>query len=256
MRHHGGVRALLASITCEKGDLEGNLARHCDVIVQAGRAGCDVAVFPEFSLTGSVDPVDHPERAITLDDPHIERLAGAAHEVGVGALFGFAEACRGEFFITQAYAIGGRVDDVQRKRRLGDDERGFAIGSETALFAGGDTTFGTMICAEANADSLWDATAATGAPIAFYCSAPGLYERRATEGQWRDGFEWWGEAGLANARRQARRLALWVGMATQAGSTIDEDFPGIAALIDPDGEIVDRLPDWRPGTLVAEIPIT
>jgi predicted amidohydrolase len=35
---------------------------------------------------------------------------------------------------------------------------------------------------------------------------------------------------------------------------VDEDFPGIAALVGPDGEVVDELPDWRPGTLVVEIP--
>jgi hypothetical protein len=44
-------------------------------------------------------------------------------------------------------------------------------------------------------------------------------------------------------------------MATQAGSTVDEDFPGIAALIGPDGRIVDQLEDWRPGTLIVNAPI-
>ena len=44
-------------------------------------------------------------------------------------------------------------------------------------------------------------------------------------------------------------------MATQAGSAVDEDFPGIAALITPNGDVVERLPDWRPGTLVVEIPV-
>jgi 8-oxo-dGTP pyrophosphatase MutT (NUDIX family) len=48
---------------------------------------------------------------------------------------------------------------------------------------------------------------------------------------------------------------LWVGIATQAGATHDEDFPGLAALVSPDGEVVRRLPDWRPGTLVVDIPV-
>jgi len=41
-------------------------------------------------------------------------------------------------------------------------------------------------------------------------------------------------------------------MATQAGSTEDEDFSGLAALVSPAGEVA-RLPDWRPGSLVAEV---
>ena len=250
------MKVLLAAITCEKGDIEGNLAAHCGVLIDAGRADCDLAVFPEFSLTGSVDPEAHPEWAIAVDDDHIQRLASVAHTAGVGALFGFAEAHDDRYFITRGYAVGGRLAGWQRKRRLGDDEHGFSTGSDTARFGVGASGFGTIICAEAESADSWDATAATGAPVAFYCSAPGLYERRTTEAQWQDGFAWWCEAGLANAQRHAQRLGLWVGMATQAGSTVDEDFPGIAALIDPNGDIVARLPGREPGTLVVEIPIT
>ena len=41
-------------------------------------------------------------------------------------------------------------------------------------------------------------------------------------------------------------------MTTQAGATEDEDFPGLAALVSPDGQVA-RLPDWRPGSLVVEV---
>jgi predicted amidohydrolase len=44
-------------------------------------------------------------------------------------------------------------------------------------------------------------------------------------------------------------------MAGQAGSTADEDFPGLAALVRPDGTVTARLPDWRPGTLAVDIPL-
>jgi 8-oxo-dGTP pyrophosphatase MutT (NUDIX family) len=98
--------------------------------------------------------------------------------------------------------------------------------------------------------------AETGVQVVFLSSAPGLYGRRSSEESWRDGFEWWEGSGLADARRQAKRLGLWVGMATQAGSTVDEDFPGIGALIAPDGDVVARLPDWKPGTLVVDIPVS
>jgi hypothetical protein len=78
--------------------------------------------------------------------------------------------------------------------------------------------------------------------------------RRSTRRGWRDGHAWWVEQGLGDAVRHARRLGLWVAMATQAGATQDEDFPGLAALVSPSGEVV-RLPDWRPGTLAVEVPM-
>lgn len=89
----------------------------------------------------------------------------------------------------------------------------------------------------------------------FFCAAPGLYGRRTGEQSWRDGHAWWQTCGLTDARRHAARTRTWVALATQAGSTVDEDFPGLAALVSPDGEVVTRLPDWRAGTLVVELPL-
>jgi predicted amidohydrolase len=248
------VRLLLASIVCAKGDPEGNLRRHVEVLDEARRAGCELAVFPEFSLTGSVEPDRHPERAVPLDHPVVRRLTEATGEVGVAALFGLAEARGDRFAITQAYAAGGRLVGVQRKRHLGDDERGFAVATDTAVFDHGPARLGVVICAEAGVDHTWDASAAAGATVLLLCSAPGLYGRRVDEAGWRRGFTWWEGCGLGDARRHAERLGRWVAMATQAGSTVDEDFPGIAALVAPTGEVVARLPDWRPGTLVVDIP--
>jgi len=61
--------------------------------------------------------------------------------------------------------------------------------------------------------------------------------------------------GLGDARRHAKRTGAYVALVTQAGATVDEDFPGIAALVAPSGDVVSRLPDWRPGTLVVDVPL-
>jgi predicted amidohydrolase len=68
------------------------------------------------------------------------------------------------------------------------------------------------------------------------------------------GFDWWKGSALGDARRHARRQGLWIALAGQAGSTVDEDFPGLAALVGPDGDVTARLADWRPGVLLADIP--
>jgi hypothetical protein len=81
----------------------------------------------------------------------------------------------------------------------------------------------------------------------------GFHGRRTGEASWRSGFAWWEGCGLGDAVRHARRRGLWIALAGQAGATVDEDFPGLAALVRPDGTVTSRLPDWRPGTLVVEI---
>jgi predicted amidohydrolase len=52
----GVVRVTLAAIRCEKGQPDVNLRRHEQVLAEAAARGSDLAVFPEMSLTGSVDP--------------------------------------------------------------------------------------------------------------------------------------------------------------------------------------------------------
>jgi len=63
-----------------------------------------------------------------------------------------------------------------------------------------------------------------------------------------------GNRSLGDAGRHARRLGIWIALAGQSGATVDEDFPGLAALAGPRGTVTDRLPDWQPGTLTVEIP--
>jgi predicted amidohydrolase len=250
------VRCLLAAICCEKGDVPGNLASHLQLVVDAASAGCRLAVFPEMSLTGSADPAASPERLISLDYPAVARLAGASGDAGVGVCFGIAErAAGGRAYITQVFAAGGRVVGVQRKRHLGEGEHAYTLAAGSAVFEHAGIRFGVAICAEAGFDAPFDAAAAAGARLVLLPAAPGLYGRRSDEPSWCQGFSWWEDRGLGDARRQAQRLGLWIAMAGQAGSTADEDFPGLAALVRPDGSVAARLPDWRPGVLTVDVPL-
>jgi predicted amidohydrolase len=248
------MRLALAAMTAEKGGLEQNLERHVDILHEAARDGCDLAVFPEFSLTGSVDPLRTPDRLITIDADAIGAVAAETKAASVAAVFGIGEEATGGPFITQVYARDGTVVGVQRKRHLGEDEGGYSVSADDQTFDIGATRFAIAICAESGVDHPWDAAAAAGVGLVVFCSAPGLYGRREDEAAWRDGCTWWSGCGLAEARQHAARNKFWVAIATQAGSTEDEDFPGLAALVDPNGDVVAQLPDWRPGTLLVEVP--
>jgi predicted amidohydrolase len=249
------MRILLAAMECAKGDPAANLAAHEIVLRQAAQSGCQIAVFPEMSLSGSVEPATRPEWLLPLSSRYVTDLAALTATHGVAAVFGIAEKAR-EPHITQVYAHTGAVVGVYRKRHLGQGEEAFTPGRAPALFHLDGLGFGVAICAEHGVDYPFDEPSAAGAAMVFFCAAPGLYgPRRITEADWRRGFAWWESAGLADARRHAQRSGVWIAMATQAGSTVDEDFPGIAALIAPSGEVVARLPDWRPGLLTVDVPV-
>lgn len=249
------MRCLLAAVRCEKGDVAGNLACHLRLVAEAAGAGCDLVLFPEMSLTGSADPVSSPQWLITLAHPAVGRLAGASAESGVGVCFGIAErAPCGQPHITQVLAAAGRVAGVQRKRNLGEGEEAYTPASDTAVFDLAGTRLGIAICAEAGFDAPFDDAAAAGARLVLFPAAPGLYGRRTSDAAWRRGFSWWRDSSLGDARRHARRLGLWIALASQAGSTAGDDFPGLAALVSPDGTVTAQLRDWHPGSLTVDIP--
>jgi predicted amidohydrolase len=250
------MRILLAAMECAKGDPAGNLAAHERVLREAAGLGCRIAVFPEMSLSGSIDPATRSDWLLALSSPYVSSLAALTASYGVAAVFGVAEATTGGLaHITQLYAHSGVVAGVYRKRHLGDGEDAFTPGRSPALFQLDGLRFGVAICAEGGVDYPFDEPAAAGAEVVFFCAAPGLYgPRRDSEVDWRRGYEWWESSGLGDARRHALRTGAWVALTTQAGSTVDEDFPGIAALVAPSGEVVARLPDWRPGLLVVDVP--
>jgi predicted amidohydrolase len=251
-RKDGGMRLMLAAINCPKGDPGTNLATHIDELSKASAAGCDLVVFPEMSLTGSVDPRARPDRLVPLDAPVVAHLVAATADHHTAAVFGVAEAGR---YITQVYGSGGQIVGSYRKRHLGEGEEAYRPGTDLALWRLGPVAFGPAICAEADVDFAFDDLAAAGARLVVFCAAPGLSGRRRDDAAMKAGYDWWYGWGWGNARRHAMRTGAWVAMATQAGSTEDEDFPGGAALFGPTGDIAARLPDWRPGSLVVDVPI-
>jgi predicted amidohydrolase len=247
---------LLAALRSEKGATSENLARHRRVLCEARDADCAVAVFPEMSLTGSLDPTRTPELLIALDDPAVGAMAALTAETGVAAVFGLSErADDGAAHITQVVAERGRIVAVQRKRRLGEGEEGYTAVDEDATFELDGTRGAIAICAESRIDRPFAHAVAAGAKLVLFCAAPGLYGRRIDEAAWERGWEWWRAEGVGDARRHAREQQLWIAVATQAGSTHDEDFPGIAALVDPEGNVRAELPDWREGSLIVDVPV-
>ena len=229
------TRLLLTSVTCHKGDPDRNLALHRSLLADGAAQGCDLVVLPEMSLSGSVDPTRRPERLLDLRGAHVAALV--ASTMGMPAIcFGLAEA--GGPWITQCIAADGDLVAVQRKRLLGEDEEGFVASTDPAATWG---RFSMAICAEGGHDPAFEA----GTDVVLFCSAPGLYDDMAT------GVAWWEGEGIGQAVGHARRRGVWVAMSTQHGFTEDEEFPGIAALVSPDGEVVAKRMD---GTIAVDVP--
>jgi predicted amidohydrolase len=116
------------------------------------------------------------------------------------------------------------------------------------VFQSGGVTFGIAICADIENEQVFAECGRQGAHIVFELAAPGLYGEQATR-NWQSGYAWWEGMCQNHLSRYARDYGLWIGVATQAGRTIDEDFPGGGYVFAPTGERIYTTADWLPGAV-------
>jgi 8-oxo-dGTP pyrophosphatase MutT (NUDIX family) len=142
------MRVMLGTVRTHDESFELNTAAHLAMLEDASAAGCDLVVFPQFSLTGAIDPRSQPAGALAVDSGPVAELLDATARTGVGAIFGIAERSRDRFFITQLYAHGGSIHGICRRHHLGTGEEGFTPGEPGAVFRLGQARFAIALCAD------------------------------------------------------------------------------------------------------------
>lgn len=243
------MRLLLTAVRCEKGDLEGNLRRHLELLDRGAAASCDLVLLPELSLTGSA-----PAAAVPLEDPHVVALAHASRD-GPAVCFGLAEAGPGapdpRPAITQVVASAGRIVHVHRKAGVATDEQEhYRVGEGSDRLDLGQTSTMLALCAEIGLETAY----ASAPDLILGPAAPGLYgPRRATTDDWRRGFDWWRGQVLSDTARLLGPESV-LAVSTQAGATVDQDFPGWCGVVAPSGRVVVELPTWQEGCLAVDLP--
>ena len=246
----------LIQMFCEKAAIAENLERTARTIAEAATRGIDIVGFPEMSITGYADPTKQPEAIICLDGPEVAQVMKMTRGLPLTVLAGLIEENPGNKpFITQVVVRDGELLGFYRKRRIEDEEvEWFSPGDVVPVFGHGDLTFGVAICADIGSHEVFEACACQGAQIVFELAAPGLYGEQAMR-DWRAGFEWWEGECQKYLGQYTQEYGIWVAVATQAGRTMDEDFPGGGYVFAPGGERLFATPDWSVGAVYLEIDL-
>lgn len=250
------MRIALVQMRCEKGDISGNLERIGVEIASAVDRGVEIVAFPEMSITGYIDPALWPDAVIDLDSEPVRVFVGMTEGLTVTATAGFVERNPdGKPFITQIAASDGRLTGVYRKVTIIDEEaEWFSPGDEIPAFEHGGVPFGISICADIDNPAVFAAAARHGARFVLELAAPGLYGEQESR-DWRSGYDWWREKCADQLGGYAQEHGFFVAVATQAGRTVDEDFPGGGYLFGPDGATLAATKDWSEGVLDVDMPI-
>lgn len=250
------LRVGLVQMRCEKAATSLNLDEIERYLEEASDFNLDIICFPEMSITGYADPNKFPRAVIDLDGSEVDHILEMTRGKSTIVLTGLIEKNPdGKPFITQIVLQDRDLLGYYRKRRIVDEEADwFSPGKSIPVFKCGELTFGIAICADIGNSEVFAECARQGATFVFEAAAPGLHGDQATR-NWQAGFDWWKSECQKHLSQYTKKYDLWVAVATQAGRTIDEDFPGGGYLFAPDGCCLYSTPDWMPGITYLEIDL-
>jgi predicted amidohydrolase len=250
------IRIGLIQMRCEKAAMSENLPCTAHYYREAVKRGADIVGFPEMNITGYADPTRYPDAILRLDGPEVAQVLAMTHGQPATLLAGLIEANPpGKPFITQIVARDGQLVGLYRKTTIKDEEETwFSPGDGVPVFGDDGLTFGIAICADIGNQAVFAECARQGARIVFELAAPGLHGEQATR-DWQAGFDWWQGKCQEHLAHYAEEYGYWIAVATQAGRTVDEDFPGGGYLFAPGGRRAYATPDWSPGAVHLQIDL-
>ena len=249
------IKIGLVQMFCEKAAIEQNLNATQDYVNQANAQKLDFLCFPEMSITGYINPQRDLDAILSLESPPVARFVKMSQDNDLTLIAGIVEDNpTGTPFITQLVARHGQLTGYYRKINVADNEMElFDAGSEVKTFPNTEMPFGLSICADIDNPVIFRDNARAGAKLIFEAAAPGLYGSQANR-NWESGYRWWEEECKTKLGRYSRENNVYIAVATQAGRTRDEDFPGGGYLFGPDGSRMAATGNYSPGLLVVTLP--
>ncbi len=246
------MRITLAQVSSELGDVDANLERAADVMVQGGRESSDLVVFPELFLTGyALGQVD-TDVSMSGSDPRLMQLSAIAPETDV--LMGFYEDGLGVHNYNAAtYYDGEALVHTHRKLYLPtydifEERKHFSPGQTMRAFDTRQGRVATLICNDAWQPHLVFLAVQDGARVLLVptnSSQSRFPEQYDSKTYWRDITVFY-----------ARMFQCYVVFCNRVG---DEGellrFWGGSHIVDPWGKIVCALPENEEAVVTTEIDL-
>jgi NAD+ synthase (glutamine-hydrolysing) len=240
------VRIALAQINATVGDIGGNEEKIVAGIGEARQAGAALVLFPELAVTG-YPPEDLLLKEHFLADARaaVDRIAGQTRDIV--AVVGFPERAE-DAYNAAAVLADGKVQAIYRKVNLPnygvfDEVRYFQRGPGGAMIEVDGVQVGLTIC-----EDIWQPgpplsdEALAGARLILNISASPYV---AGKGQVR-------ERMLA---QRARDNLVAVAFCALVGGQDELIFDGHSFVVDHDGEVIARSPQFAEDLLVAEVDV-
>jgi NAD+ synthase (glutamine-hydrolysing) len=243
------IRVAACQINTVVGDLDGNVGRTFEALAEAERAGSDLAVFPELTVTG-YPPEDLLGRPAFVEDNLAAFAAVAAGTGACAAVVGYVDvAPSGRLLNAAALCRGGEVLARYVKRILPnygvfDEQRWFAPGEgPVALAVVAGIPVGMTICEDMwfPAGPMADQAAAGARLLVNLNASPYSRGRR--------------EERIAVLRRRTEETGCAVVYVNQVGGQDELVFDGASVVVDAGGGVVAGAPQFAEDVLVSDIEV-
>ena len=240
----GPLRIALSQLNAVVGDIAGNERRILEDLRRARAAGAQLVLFPELAVTG-YPPEDLLLKEHFLADAReaVDRIAGEAQ--GIVAVLGFPERAL-DVYNAAAVCADGAVRGTYRKLHLPnygvfDEVRYFQSGQGPALIEVDDVTVGLTICEDIwqpglpmSQEALAGATVVVNISASPYVAGKGIVRERMIA-------------------QRARDHLCAIAFCALVGGQDELIFDGHSFVVDHDGDVIARSPQFAEDLLIAEV---
>jgi N-carbamoylputrescine amidase len=239
------IRIALVVMHCPVGRIDANLARMVHWVRAAKKSGAAIVCFPEMNTSGYTTRPEVRQAAETIPGATTEQLVNLARKEDLVILAGMAESeAQDRIFATHLVVEPRGITGIYRKVHLGPPEVTlFSAGQAVPLFSVHGVRFGIQLCYDTHFPELSTRMALDGADLIFmpHASPRGAPREKLTS---------W----IRHLTARAFDNGLFVAACNQTGNNGQGlDFPGVAAVIGPDGEIMCRDIHGEEALLVADL---
>lgn len=237
----------IAAVTVHSpvGELLENIEKTRFLVREAKKRGVKIVCFPELNITGYGIHPEMTETAVTVPGPETETLVRLAKSEDTVILAGMVEKDdKGRIFATHLIVEPEGVKGKYRKLHIAPPERGlFSAGNDIPVFESLGLRFGIQLCYDAHFPELSTAAALKGADVLFM---PHASPRGNPEGK----FQSW----MRHLTARAYDNSVFVIACNQTGENgAGLSFPGVAAVLDPTGSVIEKYTGGKESMLVAEL---
>jgi N-carbamoylputrescine amidase len=222
-----------------------NLNRMHPWIGKAKKEGADIVCFPELNVTGYTTRPAIKDTAESVPGPISRSVQELAREYQIAILAGLAEKDeKARIFASHIVATPEKISGVYRKIHIAPPEKNiFSPGGSIPLFNFQGVKFGIQLCYDAHFPALSTRMAVDGADVIFMPHA-------SPRGKPQEKFDSW----MRHLTARSYDNSLFIVACNQVGKNSNGlDFPGIAVVIDPSGNILQKNTHGKEDMLIADL---